>query len=142
MSHSPQRGERTDDYLATPSDGPVAVASLFGTTANSNISPEFTVTSQNAINQSLSVTQDGTRIVFGAKKVAGNGPDAIFGVNLDGISANTTRALSNSWVATNTPSIEALTEFTVETNGFKAEYGAARRVRIGEVERRQTPSPT
>ena len=28
-------------------------------------------------------------------------------------------------MATNTPSIEALTEFTVETNGFKAEYGAA-----------------
>jgi outer membrane receptor protein involved in Fe transport len=55
----------------------------------------------------------------------GGGQAASFGVNLDGISANTTRALSNSWVATNTPSIEALTEFTVETNGFKAEYGAA-----------------
>src|SRR3954470_2687134 len=55
----------------------------------------------------------------------GGGQAASFGVNLDGISANTTRALSNSWVATNTPSIEALTEFTVETNGFKAEFGAA-----------------
>ena len=55
----------------------------------------------------------------------GGGQAASFGVNLDGISANTTRALSNSWVATNTPSLEALTEFTVETNGFKAEYGAA-----------------
>ncbi|HZT39538.1 MAG TPA: TonB-dependent receptor [Bryobacteraceae bacterium] len=55
----------------------------------------------------------------------GGGQAASFGVNLDGISANTTRALSNSWVATNTPSLEALTEFTVETNGFKAEYGNA-----------------
>jgi outer membrane receptor protein involved in Fe transport len=55
----------------------------------------------------------------------GGGQAASFGVNLDGISANTTRALSNSWVATNTPSLEALTEFTVETNGFKAEYGGA-----------------
>src|SRR4051794_18749920 len=55
----------------------------------------------------------------------GGGQAASFGVQLDGISANTTRALSNSWVATNTPSIEALTEFTVETNGFKAEFGAA-----------------
>ncbi len=55
----------------------------------------------------------------------GGGQAASFGVQLDGISANTTRALSNSWVATNTPSLEALTEFTVETNGFKAEFGAA-----------------
>ena len=65
--------------------GPASVAALFGTaTPIDHISPEFTVTSQNAISQSLGVTQDGTRIVFGAKKVAGNGPDAIFGVNLDG----------------------------------------------------------
>jgi uncharacterized protein (TIGR03437 family) len=65
--------------------GPTAVAALFGTTTPiDHISPEFTVTSQNAINQSLSVTQDGTHIVFGANKAAGNGPGAIFGVNLDG----------------------------------------------------------
>jgi uncharacterized protein (TIGR03437 family) len=65
--------------------GPSAVAALFGTTTPiDHISPEFTVTSQNAINQSLSVTQDGARIVFGANKIAGNGPGAIFGVNFDG----------------------------------------------------------
>src|SRR5207249_2996661 len=52
-------------------------------TADSRISPEFTITG-NAANVSLSVTSDGTRIVFGARKAAGNGPDAIFGVNLDG----------------------------------------------------------
>lgn len=63
--------------------GPNAVAALFGAAADPHISPEFTVTG-NAPNHSLGVTSDGKRIVFGAKKVAGNGPDAIFGVNLDG----------------------------------------------------------
>ncbi len=55
----------------------------------------------------------------------GGGQAASFGVTLDGVSANTTRALSNSWVSVNTPSLEAITEFAVETNGFKAEYGHA-----------------
>jgi len=55
----------------------------------------------------------------------GGGQAASFGVNLDGVSANTTRALSQSWVAVNTPSLDAITEFAVETNGFKAEYGQA-----------------
>jgi hypothetical protein len=53
----------------------------------------------------------------------GGGQAASYGTNLDGVSANTTRALSQSWVATNAPSLEAITEFTVDTNGFKAEYG-------------------
>lgn len=56
---------------------------MFGAAADTHISPEFTITG-NAPNHSLGVTSDGKRIVFGAKKVAGNGPDAIFGVNLDG----------------------------------------------------------
>ncbi|HEY3443927.1 MAG TPA: TonB-dependent receptor [Paludibaculum sp.] len=55
----------------------------------------------------------------------GGGQAASFGVTLDGVSANTTRALTNSWVAVNTPSLEAITEFAVETNGFKAEFGHA-----------------
>ena len=57
--------------------------------------------------------------------ILGGGQAAGYGTNLDGISANTTRALTQSWVAVNAPSIEAITEFTVDTNGFKAEFGQA-----------------
>jgi len=53
----------------------------------------------------------------------GGGQAASYGTSLDGVSTNTTRALSMSWVASNAPSLEAVTEFTVDTNGFKAEYG-------------------
>ena len=57
--------------------------------------------------------------------ILGGGQAAGYGTNLDGISANTTRALQQSWVAVNAASIEAITEFTVDTNGFKAEFGQA-----------------
>jgi hypothetical protein len=53
------------------------------------------------------------------------GRAAGYGTNLDGVTANTTRALQSDWVSINAPSIEAVTEFTVDTNGFKAEYGQA-----------------
>jgi hypothetical protein len=53
------------------------------------------------------------------------GQAAGYGTNLDGVTANTTRALQSDWVSYNAPSIEAVTEFTVDTNGFKAEYGQA-----------------
>jgi len=55
----------------------------------------------------------------------GGGQAAAYGTTLDGISTNTTRALSQTWVSSNAPSLEAITEFTVDTNGFKAEYGHA-----------------
>ena len=55
----------------------------------------------------------------------GGGQAASYGATLDGISANTSRALQKSWVSSNAPSVEAMTEFTVDTNGFKAEYGHA-----------------
>ncbi len=57
--------------------------------------------------------------------ILGGGQAASYGTTLDGVSANTTRALSMSWVAVNAPSIDAITEFTVDTNGFKAESGTA-----------------
>ena len=57
--------------------------------------------------------------------VLGGGQAAGYGTTLDGISTNTARALQQSWVSSNSPSLEAVTEFTVDTNGFKAEYGHA-----------------
>ena len=55
----------------------------------------------------------------------GGGQAASYGTSLDGVSTNTSRALSKSWVASNSPSVEAIEQFTVDTNGFKAEYGHA-----------------
>jgi len=55
----------------------------------------------------------------------GGGQAAAYGTTLDGISANTSRALQVSWVSSNAPSLEAVTEFSVDTNGFKAEFGHA-----------------
>lgn len=55
----------------------------------------------------------------------GGGQVAAFGITLDGVSANIARFSSVSLVAVNTPSLDAITEFTVETNGFKAEFGRA-----------------
>src|ERR1039457_513309 len=55
----------------------------------------------------------------------GGGQAASYQATLDGVSVNTSRALQKSWVTSNAPSVEALTEFTVDTNGFKAEFSHA-----------------
>jgi hypothetical protein len=55
----------------------------------------------------------------------GGGQVAAYGTSLDGVSTNTSRALTTTWVASNSPSIEAIDQFTVDTNGYKAEYGHA-----------------
>ena len=55
----------------------------------------------------------------------GGGQAASFGVMLDGASGNTNRAGSTLWAAVNAPSLDAITQFAVETNGFKAEFGRA-----------------
>ncbi len=55
----------------------------------------------------------------------GGGQVAAYGTSLDGVSTNTSRALSKSWVASNSPSVEAIDQFTVDSNGYKAEYGHA-----------------
>ncbi len=57
--------------------------------------------------------------------ILGGGQAASYGTSLDGISTNTSRALSKSWVASNSPSVEAIEQFTAQSNGFKAEYGHA-----------------
>src|SRR5581483_6325063 len=55
----------------------------------------------------------------------GGGQAAAYQATLDGVSVDTSRALQKSWVSSNSPSVEAVTEFTVDTNGFKAEFSHA-----------------
>jgi hypothetical protein len=55
----------------------------------------------------------------------GGGQGRAYGATLDGISVNTNRNLDVSETALLAPSLEAITEFSVETNGFKPEYGQA-----------------
>jgi outer membrane receptor protein involved in Fe transport len=53
----------------------------------------------------------------------GGGQGGAYGATLDGISVLTGRFNSVQWANVNTPSVDAITEFAVETNGFKAEFG-------------------
>jgi hypothetical protein len=53
----------------------------------------------------------------------GGGQGGSWGIQLDGVSANTNRFGDTAWASLNSPSLEAITEFNVETNGFKAEFG-------------------
>jgi hypothetical protein len=55
----------------------------------------------------------------------GGGQGGSFGATLDGISVNTNRQADTTETAFLTPSLEAITEFAVETNGFKPEFGQA-----------------
>jgi hypothetical protein len=55
----------------------------------------------------------------------GGGQVGAYGTSLDGVSTNTSRALQKSWVASNAPSVEAIEQFSVDTNGYKAEFGHA-----------------
>jgi hypothetical protein len=57
--------------------------------------------------------------------VLGGGQGGAFGATLDGISVNTNRNADTVETAFLTPSVEAITEFAVETNGFKPEFGQA-----------------
>ncbi|MEZ5398051.1 MAG: carboxypeptidase regulatory-like domain-containing protein [Bryobacteraceae bacterium] len=62
---------------------------------------------------------DGQRLSLGGGQVAQ------WDATLDGYSVGTNRSGDTAEAALNTPSVEALTEFSVDTNGFKAEYGQA-----------------
>ncbi len=55
----------------------------------------------------------------------GGGQAAAWDATLDGHSVGTNRSGDTAEAALNTPSLDALTEFTVDTNGFKAEYSQA-----------------
>src|SRR4029450_4026923 len=55
----------------------------------------------------------------------GGGQGGAFGATLDGISVNTNRNANTVETAFLARSVEAITEFSVETNGFKPEFGQA-----------------
>jgi len=55
----------------------------------------------------------------------GGGQAASWSATLDGLPVNTNRAGDTSETAYITPSVESLTEFAVDTNGFKAEFARA-----------------
>jgi hypothetical protein len=61
----------------------------------------------------------------GSAVALGGGQGGAFGATLDGISVNTNRNANVVETAFLTPSVEAITEFAVETNGFKPEFGQA-----------------
>jgi hypothetical protein len=55
----------------------------------------------------------------------GGGQAGAYGSSLDGVSTDTSRALQKSWIQSNAPSVEAIEQFSVDTNGYKAEFGHA-----------------
>ena len=61
----------------------------------------------------------------GATLALGGGQTGAWDATLDGLSVTTNRSADATEIAYNTPSVESITEFTVDTNGFKAEYGQA-----------------
>ena len=61
----------------------------------------------------------------GQRMAIGGGQASAWDATLDGHGVGTNRSSDTAEAALNTPSVEALTEFTVDTNGFKAEYGQA-----------------
>jgi outer membrane receptor protein involved in Fe transport len=82
------------------------------------------------------VVSGGMRSVFGLEAIApdakggaslvlGGGQGGASGATFDGVPVNTNRQASGTETAFLTPSVESITEFAVDTNGFKAEYGQA-----------------
>ena len=66
----------------------------------------------------------------GTSARVGGGNYGQYAITLDGISAGTgsnqgSGAYLVDWVMINTPSVDAITQFAVDSNGFKAEYGHA-----------------
>ena len=55
----------------------------------------------------------------------GGGQSGAWNATMDGLSIATNRTANQDEIAYTAPSVEAITEVTVDTNGFKAEYGQA-----------------
>ncbi len=66
-----------------------------------------------------------TRVGNNQQISLGGGQAAAWDATLDGLSITTNRSADAGEIAYLTPSVEAITEFAIDTNGFKAEYGQA-----------------
>jgi hypothetical protein len=66
-----------------------------------------------------------SRVASATQLALGGGQASAWDATIDGLSVTTNRSANQTEIAYNTPSVEAITEFTVDTNGFKAEYGQA-----------------
>ncbi len=53
----------------------------------------------------------------------GGAPGATYGATMDGVTILTGRFNSVQWASVNTPSVDMIQEFSVESNGHKAEFG-------------------
>lgn len=71
------------------------------------------------------LTPDAKNIGGDSGFALGGGQAAAYGSSLDGVSTDTSRALQKSWVSSNAPSVEAIEQFSSDTNGYKAEFGHA-----------------
>ncbi|MBI1353131.1 MAG: carboxypeptidase regulatory-like domain-containing protein [Acidobacteria bacterium] len=61
----------------------------------------------------------------GSDMSIGGGQSGAWNATMDGLSIATNRTANQDEIAYTAPSVEAITEVTVDTNGFKAEYGQA-----------------
>jgi hypothetical protein len=66
-----------------------------------------------------------TNQISGSDLAIGGGQSGAWNATMDGLSIATNRTANQDEIAYTAPSVEAITEVTVDTNGFKAEYGQA-----------------
>jgi hypothetical protein len=72
----------------------------------------------------LAGSANNLNVAFDSFSVGGGQPRA-YGITLDGVTLFGGNSTPNSWLTYNTPPLDAITEFTVDSNGYKAEFGHA-----------------
>ena len=68
------------------------------------------------------ITPDAKNLGGDSGFMIAGGQAAAYGTSLDGVSANVSRALYVSAISSNSPSVEAIDQFSVDSAGYKAEF--------------------
>ena len=68
------------------------------------------------------ITPDAKNLGGDAGFMIAGGQAAAYGTSLDGVSANVSRATYVSAISSNSPSVEAIDQFSVDSAGYKAEF--------------------